>query len=345
MKNKRQEAKLISSVKNIEYLTNLYFFSETEREAFLIISENKKFLVTDRRYSEEARKKTKDIEIIENGALNFITSVAKDFFKKNYIRTVGYEENNLTAWEYKKLKKLVKMEPLDLKNLRSIKNLDEIKNIKKACKITDEAFSFILTKLKIGVTEKEISDNFISFFQKNNSTFSFNPIVAFGKNSSVPHHKSGGKKLSRNQIVLLDFGVKVNNYCSDMTRTIFFGKADEKFKDIYHTVLEAQKAAIKNIKVEGKASTIDKISREIIKKKYDDIPHALGHGIGLEVHEPPFISPKSKDKIKNNMIFSIEPGIYIPDYGGVRVEDLILVENGKAKTMYKSTKKLIELNT
>jgi len=339
------DAKLISSAKNITYLTKLSFFSETEREVFLIISKNKKFLITDRRYSEEVKKITKQFEIIDCGALNFIAKEAKEFFKNEKIKSLGFEVNNLTVSEFKLLENKVKLVPIDLKSLREIKSNEEIKYIKNACKIGDSAFKFILSKLKVGVTERKIAEELENYFKSKNVSSSFQPIVAFGINSSIPHHQSNNTKLRKNQMVLLDFGVKVNGYCSDMTRTVFFGSADSKFKSMHQTVLDAQQSAIKEIKNDIKASNIDKAARDfIIKNGYPDIIHSVGHGIGLEVHESPSVSPKSEDIIKNNMIFSIEPGIYLKSYGGVRIEDLVLVRSGKAELISKAKRGLIETN-
>jgi Xaa-Pro aminopeptidase len=341
----KHDAKLISSVANIRYYTNLSLFSETEREAFLILSKKKKYLITDKRYSESVKKFSNNLEIIDSGAIHFLVKEAKDFFKKENIRTLEFEEKDLTVWEYLRLKKQIKAFPADFSDERKIKILQEIIFIKRACSITDLAFKYILTKIKLGVTEKKISDDLISFFKKNNSTYSFLPIVAFGKNSAYPHHTPTNTKLRKNQIVLLDFGVKYKNYCSDMTRTIYYGKPDEKFKNIYNTVLKAQEEAVRNVRTGEKGSNIDTAARNIIVESgFETIPHATGHGIGLEVHESPSISPNSKDVIRNNMVFSIEPGVYIPGYGGVRIEDLVLVRSGKTELISKAKRAIIQLN-
>lgn len=339
------DAKLISSASNISYLTNFFGFSETEREAYVLLFKNKKYLITDGRYTEAAKKQVKEFEVLDMGTTNFILSDAGKLFKKEKIKNLGFEENNLTVLEYKKLKKLVKMTPVDLTSLRSVKNAKEIKEIKNACKIGDDAFSFILDKIRTRVSEKELASELEIFFKKRNAQNSFPPIVAFGPNSAVPHHQTGNTKLKRNQIILLDFGVKVNGYCSDMTRTIFFGSADKKFKHIHKTVLDAQQKAIKVVKENINASAVDKAARNhILENKYPNIIHSVGHGIGLEIHEAPNLSPKSKDVIRNGMVFSVEPGIYIPGYGGVRIEDLVLVRSGKAELISTAKRGLIELN-
>jgi len=342
---KKSDAILISSVPNIIYLTGFSAFSETEREAFVLLTKNKKYIFTDKRYSEAVKKQTKGFEVNEDGAIYFLVYDAKQFFEKNNIKSLEVEENNLTVAEYKSLRKFVKIIPSEFSNNRIIKTTNEIDLVKKACKIGDEAFDFIITKLKVGITEKEISDELTNFFKSKIADTSFKPIVAFGPNSSIPHHETSNIKLKRNQIVLLDFGVKINNYCSDMTRTVFFGRAPKEFIEMYNTVLKAQELAISSIKEGIKSSVVDKSARDyILKQNYPNIIHSVGHGIGLEVHENPHISPNSKELLKNGMIFSIEPGIYIPKFGGVRIEDLVLLREGNAQLLSHSKREIIEIN-
>lgn len=347
---KEFDAILVSSWGNITYLTNYSGFSQTERECFLLITHSKQYLITDKRYSEALTRVAKDFEVLDTGVLHFITKDAKDFFEKEKIKTVGFEDYDLTVSEYSKLKKMARTRPVDLRNLRIIKRKDEIENIKKACAIGDETFAFILKELRVGISEREISDKLETFINLKGADFSFAPIVAFGKNSSVPHHLSGQTKLKKNQIVLLDFGVKVNNYCSDMTRTVFYGSADAQFKRMHEVVLQAQTKAIEFLKssiinhksISGKQ--IDAVARNyIIKQGYPNIIHSLGHGVGIEVHESPHLSPNSKDLIQSGMIFSVEPGIYLPNNGGVRIEDLVLVTKKGAELISHANREIIEI--
>ncbi len=341
---KNTDALLISSPSNIIYLARDFGFSKNEREVFLLLTKNNKYIVTDKRYSTSIINSKIDYQLIDVGALAFLNKDIEDIIKKEKIGTLGIEESDLTILEYRLLKNKVKTKNIDLKNLRIIKLEKEILNIKKACQISDETFKYIMKQFKVGISEKEISTLLENFIKTKDAEISFRPIIAFGKNSAIPHHLSNQTKLKKNQIILLDFGVKFNNYCSDMSRTIFFGKADKKFKEIYETVLEAQIKAFKSIKVNLMADKIDKIARDyIVQKKYPNIPHALGHGIGLEVHEAPQISPRSNDKIQNGMIFSLEPGIYIENYGGVRIEDLVLVKDNKPVLLYSSNREIIEV--
>ena len=262
---------------------------------------------------------------------------------------MGIEEDELTITEHKLLKKhFKKTKHFDIKAHRSIKTPEEIKKIEKAAKLGDLAFKYILKKIKTGITEKQLAYELEMFIKQNGAELSFPSIVAFGKNSSIPHHQTGDSILGEKngQFILLDFGVKYQNYCSDMTRTIFFGNPTEKQEKIYKTVLTAQQKVIDFINSATgsgkivKASEVDNIARDyIISKGYPTIPHSLGHGIGLEVHEHPSLSPKSKEFLKEGMVFSIEPGIYLKGFGGVRIEDLFCI----SKTVPSETKGLYVL--
>ncbi len=349
------EAILISSVPNIIYLTNFSNFSIFEREAFLIITKNNQYIITDGRYSEAVVEKIPHFKLLEISSENKLQDILKQISEKDKVNCLGYEASNLTVNEYSLLKKsFPKLKNVTLDNLRSIKDEKEISLIEKACLLGDRTFNHILKKIKPGISELKLVFEIESYIKKNNADISFKPIVAFGKNSSVPHHQPEDRKLKTENIILLDFGVKLNNYCSDMTRTVFIGKATNEQKKIYQTVLDAQSRAIEllsdkssiiNLKSERiKASRVDDISRTyIVKSGYPTIPHSLGHGIGIEVHEAPRLGPNSKDILKPGMVFSIEPGIYIPGFGGVRIEDLVVIDYSGPHLLTHSSNKLIEL--
>ena len=353
IKKEKLDAVFVSSVSSISYLTGFFGFSKDEREAYLFIGKDFQYIITDGRYAESVKKQVSDFMFFERGFKNSTEDLFKKF--KGKIQTIGIEEDNLTVAEYKIIKKHFKnLKNINLGNLRNIKTEKEVEQLQKACEIGDLAFEYILKKIKAGVSEKEIANELEKFIKEKGAENSFSSIVAFGKNSSIPHHQTGLTQLDpkrpqgvEGQFVLLDFGVKFENYCSDMTRTIFFGKPSEKQKDIYETALEAQKKTIDFVNEQlksgkkVKASEVDKIARKYIESKnYLSIPHSLGHGIGLEVHEHPFISPNSKDELKAGMVFSIEPGIYIEDYGGVRIEDLFVLEKDGIKQITNSPKEL-----
>ncbi|TSC87537.1 MAG: Uncharacterized protein G01um10147_515 [Microgenomates group bacterium Gr01-1014_7] len=352
------DAVLVSSVSNITYFTGYSNFSKDEREAYLIISKDFQYVITDGRYTEAVKKQISHFRVAE-----------RSLFKDLKIVRLGVEENSLTVSEHKFFKKYFKkIKKFNVS--RSIKSGDEIKKIEDAAKLGDRAFEFVLKKIKEGISEKELAFEIELYIKKNGGDLSFPIIVAFGKNSSVPHHQTGETKLGPStpfgrsgrggQIILLDFGVKVDEYCSDMTRTVFFGKATEKQRKIYQTVLESQKRtvdfineSIKNGK-QVQAKDVDKVARNyIISRGFPSIPHSLGHGVGLEIHEHPHLSPKSKEELKEGMVFSIEPGIYIPGFGsprstrveagGVRIEDLFVYQRQGLKQTTNSPKEIIEI--
>lgn len=331
------DAVLISAVSNITYLSGFANFSKDEREAYIFIGKDFGYIITDGRYSEVVKKQVPHLALFERGNQKSI----EDLFKKHEVKKIGIEEDNLTVSEHKLISKHFK----NIKHFeisRSIKTKEEISKIEKACKLGDLAFEYILKKIKLGVSEKEIAFELEMFVKKNGAELSFPSIVAFGKNSSVPHHQTGQTRLEdkKGQFVLLDFGIKLENYCSDMTRTCFFGKPSDNKKKIYETVLKAQKKVVTAIQSgERKAAKLHQIANDFIRREgFPAIPHSLGHGIGLEVHEHPGLSSKSKEILKEGMVFSIEPGIYLPGVGGVRIEDLFVLEDNGLRQITHSSK-------
>lgn len=364
LEKEQLDAVLVSSTPNIIYLTGFSNFSKFEREAYLLILaqpqglEHKTpgvlgYIITDGRYSEAVRMHIPHFTLIERSIENPLEKIFQDLKLKHKIKRLGIEEDNLTVYEYKLFKKhFNNMNHYSTSQSRARKDPKEITAIEHACKLGDETFSYILRKIKLGVAEKELAFEIEHFIKKAGAEVSFPPIVAFGKNSSVPHHQTSNQRLaSRGQFVLLDFGAKVDNYCSDITRTVFFGKPNGKQKLMYQTVMEAQARAIDFLNSSFiiyhskeqtvKASNVDKVARSYITKQgFPTIPHSLGHGIGLEVHESPCLSPNSKDKLSPGMVFSIEPGIYIPNFGGVRIEDLVVLETSGPRLLTKSPRDL-----
>lgn len=359
---KNLDAVLLSSVPLITYYTGYSGFSTEEREAYLLIVAQplglrkpgvSGYILTDARYT-EAVKNIPGFTFIEVGKKP-LKELFTDIVKKDNTQQVGFEANNITVSEYTSFKKcFTKLIPFPLDTLRIEKDPEEITAITKACSLGDKAFAFLLPKITVGITEKELAFELEFFIKKHGADLSFRTIVAFGKHAATPHHQTSSQKLVANSWVLLDFGVKINNYCSDMTRTVFFGKATEKQKHMYQTVLDAQQKAIEflnnkssivNRKLKTiQSSEVDTIARtHIISQGYPSIPHSLGHGIGLEVHEAPRLSPKSKDLLGEMMVFSIEPGIYLPNVGGVRIEDLVVLTKTGPKLLTNAKRSFIQL--
>ncbi|MBI2593611.1 aminopeptidase P family protein [Candidatus Daviesbacteria bacterium] len=349
------DAVLISDVANISYLTDYSGFSIEEREAFLLITPSNQVIFTDARYSEAVRNLIFSFELIEISSKNKFPDLLSKLVRKLRIKRLGIEENDLKIAEYKQIKKAVKkLKDFKFHSHRAIKTPEEIKLIENACKIGDEAFKNILTKIKAGISEIQLAYLLENFIRKRGFEPSFKTITAFGANCAIPHHQTGDTKIKKGNFVLLDFGVRFKNYCSDMTRTLVFGKASDKQKRMHKTVLDAQSKAVEFVKtptpgvgvlgVGVLAKDVDKKARKwIIKKGYPSIPHSLGHGIGVEVHEHPYLSVNSKDILKDGMVFSIEPGIYLSNFGGVRIEDLFVIEKKGIRQLTTSPRELIEI--
>ena len=345
LKQEEFDALLVSSAVNIEYLTGYPNFSKAEREAYLFITQTNATLFTDPRYIEAVEKIIpSDVEAtINKPASKFIGKIVLQ--KK--LKRIGFE-TNFTVYELERIKKVVKAKfslADDLvESLREIKDADEINKMQKAAKLTDGAFEYIKNLIQIGVSEKQIAWEMEKFIKENGGTLAFDSIVAFGANSSIPHHIATEKKLTeKDEFVLLDFGAKVDGYCCDMTRTILTSNTSARAKKIYRAVLEAQEKAGKSIVADKKdnALTAAKIANEaLISYGFKKVPHGLGHGIGLEVHEKPHLHPEFDDILTNGMVFSIEPGVYIPGFGGVRIEDTAVLIDQKLVWLTKSAKTL-----
>ena len=309
---------------------------------------NDKYFITDARYTTEAREFTKNCEVIESS--NLIQS-AKDILIKNKIKKITFDPNDFKYSTYINMTSDIKtkfvQEASFSKIKRIIKSDDEIKLLKKAAKLGRDGFkNFAKFIRKDGLEKKE---HFLFFkaiekmSQSGKLDLSFDPIVAINENAAKPHALPTSKKLTKNDLLLVDAGVKYKRYCSDRTcvtsaniETLSF-RREQKFKDskhqkIYDLVYKAQLNAIENARVGMKASQIDNLTREIIVKAgYGDyFIHSTGHGVGLDIHEFPNINSKSDIIIEDNMVFTIEPGIYLPKEFGVRIEDTVVMKNGKA---------------
>lgn len=315
-------------------------------ESFSIITKNKALFITDSRFTEQARQEVADYEIVE------YKGTFPDFFadtiKKLKVKNVGFEEDIVSYELYNKLQKNVeaKLIPLEgiIENIRLIKDEEEVKTIKKAAAIADEAFTHMLKFIKEGMTEREIGLELEFTMKKLGAKdLSFPSIIASGVRSCLPHGQATDKVVKNGEFLTMDFGCIYNNYCSDMTRTVIIGEPSEKMQEIYNTVLEAQLRALKVIKSGAKAKDADNAGRAYITEKgYGNyFGHGLGHGVGRQIHEAPRLNTTSPTILKTGMIVTDEPGIYIPDFGGVRIEDLILVTEDGCEVLSKSPKDMI----
>ena len=337
---KDDEAVFISSYPNIFYYSG--FMSE---DGYLLISHEKLLLITDSRYTIQAKEQASSFEIID------IKSGWEKIFENIGCNYIGYEEEHLTVKQYNSLKEKLNGKELipmqsEINSLRKIKDKREIEKISTAEKIGDEAFSYILEKIKCGKSEIEIALELEFFMKKNGaSALSFETIAASGVRSAMPHGRASDKTIENGDFLTLDFGCVYEGYCSDMTRTVVVGKANDRQKEIYSTVLKAQTAAISTLCAGKKCNEVDAVAREIIAAAGfgENFGHGLGHSVGIEIHEAPSLSPKCDEIICAGNVLTVEPGIYIEGFGGVRIEDLIAVTDDGIINMTSSPKQLIEL--
>ena len=353
LSNHEIDALLITSSYNIAYLSGIHAFSIEEREARILATKKSIYLFTDARYTEMVKQKAPFIQLVEVSSNNPFSKAFQKATEAENVKEIGFEEESITYKEAADLEeKFSDIEFIPtvevVEELRTIKDNEESANIKRACALTDKAYAFILKALVPNVTETEVKAQLENFMRLEGGDLAFSSIVAFGSNSAIPHHLSNDTKLKDHDIVLLDFGAKVGGYCSDMTRTVFVGKPTEEAHKIYHATLEAQEVAIDYIKTHMTDGFELKKAHQLAnshlnKLEYPDIPHSLGHGVGLQVHEMPMVSPYSDEKLVPGMVITVEPGIYMAGIGGVRIEDTILITNTGVELLTKSPKGLTAL--
>lgn len=332
---------------------NRFYFSGVRSSAgTVVITKDKSYLLIDFRYYEMAKAKSKGVDVI---LCERYYEQLNEILKNNNIELVYCETDVITLAEFKDLEQ--KLEGItvscdtllssEIKALRAIKTEFEIDCIKKAQALTDDTFSYILNRIKTGVTEREIMLDMEFFMRKKGSEgVSFDFIVVSGVNSSLPHGVPTEKVIENGDFVTMDFGAVVNGYRSDMTRTVAVGSVSDEQKKVYETVLQAQLKALEAIKPDMKCAEIDKIARDHINNAGFEgcFGHGLGHSVGLEIHESPACSPRDNTLLKEGMIMTVEPGIYIENKFGVRIEDMVVVTNKGCENLTHSPKELIILN-
>lgn len=328
---------LITDEKQRSYFTG---FSSTA--GYVILTATEKVFVVDSRYFSAAEKQLAPKGIKVHCGSDH--SVLKGYIKMSGTDTIGIDFGKTTIKEKEALNKLhVKIVDVsgEIERAMSVKTEEEIENVKKACAIAEKSFTEAIGEIRPGITERELAAILEFRFKMNGASgTSFDTIVAFGANSAVPHHETGDTKLKENMPVLMDFGCVYNGYCSDMTRTFFYGTPTREFVRGYNAVLKAHEEAYVQISAGMTGIEADAVARNSLKEDgYGEyFTHSLGHGIGVNIHEYPWVSPKAQNVLENGMIFSIEPGIYLDGKFGVRIEDTVCMLNGKPVTFMKQSK-------
>lgn len=334
------DAILITDLANIRYLSG---FSGSS--AFIILTKKDSLFITDFRYKEQAAKEVRGFRIIIEHSER--AEKIKDLCSQFGVGILGFESDDLKFAFYKKLqKKKIKLKPLTntVESLRVIKSGHELSNIRIAVKRAERAYRRLLTHIKPGETERGLAMRLEGYLREEGcEKIPFDAIVASGPTASMPHATPTGRRLRPGDLVMIDWGGECQGYFSDISRTVLLnGKKINNQKFVYSVVLEAQKRAIKAVGPGVQASAIDAAARDYMKQEdLDDFfGHATGHGVGLAIHEKPVVSWRSKDAVENGMVFTVEPGIYIPDFGGVRIEDMVYVDKNGAEVLTKLPKKL-----
>ncbi|MBP2663938.1 MAG: ypdF [Firmicutes bacterium] len=324
-----------------------YFSGFTGSSGLLLIGEQIQTLFTDFRYIEQATKQSPEYQIVRHGTAMF--DKLADTVKKLEAVRIGFESDFITWDTYHKLAtclSMVELRPVNLDALRVIKDQAELSLLHQAVEIADVAFNHVVTIIRPGITELEIALELEYQMRKLGSEKpAFDTIVASGYRGALPHGQASAKIIEVGDFITMDFGAVYQGYHSDMTRTVVAGKATSKQHEIYNIVQAAQLAGIKAVAAGKTGKEIDQVARKIIADAgYGEyFGHALGHGVGLAIHEEPRLSTINDSELASGMVVSVEPGIYLPEWGGVRIEDLVVVSAAGCTVLTTSNKNLIEL--
>lgn len=320
------EALLITGPENRFYVSGF-----TGSAGVAVVAPDDCFLITDFRYAEQAREEASGFKVI--AAREDLLGALKDVIPRAGVRRVGFEEDLVSYHQAGRLReKLPGVELVPVRGLvealRRVKSPEEISALQAAARAADRAFYHVRDYLRPGVREVEVAAEVEYFFRREYGSLpSFPTIVASGSRASLPHGAAGMRRLEQGDLVVLDFGCVLNHYCSDLTRTVAIGRAPSRAKKVYRVVMEAQQQALGAIREGVPSQEVDRKAREIIGRAgYGRFfGHSLGHGVGLSVHEEPSLSPSSSYVLEQGAVVTVEPGIYIPGWGGVRIEDMVVI--------------------
>ena len=332
---------IISNPVNIKYLTGI------QAEGTFIITPKENIYITDGRYIEYVHS---ILTLYDEIIVYDVKDVSQDDYEHFFMfcENVGFEENYISYAKYKeymfkyKINNFVETEYI-IEKQRMIKDEEELESLKKACSITDECFKYILNYIKPGMTEKQIAREIEEYYAERTEGLAFDTIVASGENSSKPHAVPTDRRIRSNDIITIDMGCKVNGYCSDMTRTIFVGEPTEKMKKIYELVLSNQEFVLTQYKEGASTRQVTKLVENDFGLYGQYLIHSLGHGVGLEIHESPYISSKNDMILRENMVVTDEPGIYIPKEFGIRIEDTVQITKYGSVKLTNSDKNIITI--
>ena len=336
---------LVTSKENRQYLTGF-----TGTFGWVLVTQSSVYLMTDFRYIEQAQQQARGCKLVQFRQYAPVVTL-RMLMEDLEVVTLGIESDRCTVEEFDLLANQVRRKAITplkgfVEELRQIKDEDEIATIGRAEEIGDEAFAHVLKLIKPGMTEKEIAMELEFQMRRSGASgVSFDTIVASGKRSSMPHGVASDKKVEVGDFITMDYGCVYQGYCSDMTRTIALGKVDEKQETVYNLVRKAQEDALQAIKAGVTGSEIHAMAQNVFQDAgYGPFfGHGLGHSVGLEIHEEPRFSPRAEEIIQENTVISVEPGLYLPNWGGVRIEDLEKIKKDGCINLTHSPKELIIL--
>jgi len=338
---KNLHALVVFSRANVRYLTGF-----TGSAGVLVVGRDGwAWLVTDGRYKLQSKEQTKGTGV--KIAITRSTDKAiANILKREGSRNAGFEGRYCTVAFWERLRGELKGAKVKLESqngiveeLRAVKDETELACIRRAAQLADAAFEHALKTLRVGMTERELAWEIEAFLRTHGAdSIAFAPIIVSGERTALPHGQPSDRRLQKGDLVTMDLGAAVNGYCSDMTRTVVIGRPNDEQKRIYSAVWEAQQRAVESLVANQKGKRVDSIVREVLDKhglrKF--FLHGTGHGVGLEIHEAPSLGQRSKDVLKPNMVVTVEPGVYIPNFGGVRIEDLVLITDGSPDILTRS---------
>jgi Xaa-Pro aminopeptidase len=338
---------IVSRNEDQRYLTG--FSGHADYDSVLLIAKGDVRTATDSRYWGIARQEAPTLPLmqIKRGEYD-LTDALRDFADQNGLRTLGFETQHVSVARFKDWQKALRKAHAKLKSaedlikrLRAVKDENEIEQIRRAVKLTDEAFAYFLTQVRPGMTEKEAAWLIERFMREQGAEgMAFAPIIASGPNAALPHAEPGERALQKGEPITIDIGARLDGYNADMTRTITLGYATDKFREVYDVVLKAQLAVEKKARVGMNGKQVDRLARRLIDKAgyKEEFGHGVGHGVGRVVHEFPRAGKTFRDRIDPNMTLTVEPGIYLPEWGGVRIEDLVVFRENGIEILTQSTK-------
>ena len=338
------DALLISAPENRRYMSGF-----TGSAGYLFITPERTVLVTDSRYTEQATNQAPDFQVIQvRGGWDWLL----EQLKETGVKRVGFESRDMTVATYNSLVGAVKDDSA-LSHVsmvatteipeegRVFKDQRELTLLQKAIDASDAAMEAVCPTVTAGMTEREVAWRMeMAMRDFGADGISFDTIVASGPNGAMAHHRPSDREIQEGEPIVIDMGAIVEGYCSDITRTVVVGEPDETFNKIYDIVLGAQLTAINMVKPGMTGEDCDRLSRAVIAEAGygDNFGHSLGHGVGLAVHENPRVSPRSPDKLEPSMVFTVEPGIYLSGWGGIRIEDIVVLRDDGAKVLSKAGK-------